>query len=333
VKKRTKIAEDSIIDGIRKRMRGISRSPGESALRVGIGDDAAIWCPRSGHDTILTSDWFLQGTHFLADRHPPETVGYKCLARAVSDVAAVGGEPRCFLLNLALPAARTGKWLDEFLSALRAAAWTFNCPLAGGDTTRRNEILINITVVGECRQGRSVLRSGANAGDVIFVTGRLGEAEYGLRLIQGGLKRIDPRDHRLRKHLFPEPRLAMGLWLAKHGLATAMIDISDGLSSDLPRLCAASGVGARVDPGLLPTARIAERDNNKRFDATHLALHGGDDYELLFTVSPKNVVKIPKKVGRVPVTRIGEITSGNHVLLARKRGSTVLVNKAWDPFR
>ena len=312
---------------------GVAGSPNQS-LQVAIGDDAAVWRPRAGHETILTCDWFLEGTHFLLNRHPPESIGWKSLVRASSDVTAMGAQPRCFLLSLALPSTRTGAWLEQFLDGLKRASRALHCPLAGGDTTRRNEILVNITVVGECRRGRAILRSGARAGDAIFVTGRLGEAEYGLRLLRRAPKRVNTSDKRLRKHLFPEPRLAAGLWLARNGLATAMMDLSDGLSSDLPRLCRASAVGARIQRDLLPCVAIAGRDSLKKFDATEFALHGGDDYELLFTTGPKDVARIPKTIGRVPVTRVGEITSQKNILLISERGIyEALKKKGWDPFR
>ena len=326
--------EQSIIERIRSAARPTSstRSP-ESALVKGIGDDAALWRPRPAYETILTCDWFLQGTHFLPDRHSPEMVAHKSLARAISDITAMGGEPRCFLLSLALPAARTGAWLGKFLSALRAAARTTHCLLAGGDTTQRNEILINITVVGECERGRAILRSGAQPGDAIFVTGTLGEAEYGLELLRISSAPINPRDPRLRKHLFPQPRVAAGQWLAKHRLATAMMDLSDGLSSDLPKLCQASRVGARIIQRNLPSVKIA-KNHRKKFDAAELALHGGDDYELLFTVAKKNVARIPARIGRVRLTQIGEITSGKQIMLVHESGAvTKLASKGWDPFR
>ena len=133
-------------------------------IYVGIGDDAALWEPKPGFVTILTSDWFLEGTHFLRETHAPDSVGWKCLARAASDIAAMGGTPRCFLLNLALPAAATGKWLKGFLGGLRRAASSLDCQVAGGDTTRSERILISVTVIGEIRRGREVLRSGARAG-------------------------------------------------------------------------------------------------------------------------------------------------------------------------
>jgi thiamine-monophosphate kinase len=190
------------------------------------------------------------------------------------------------------------------------------CPVAGGDTTRRDEILINMTVIGEARRGRAILRSGAHPGNALFVTGRLGEAHYGLRLLLESSKRVSSGDQRLRKHFYPEPRLAVGLWLATRGLATAMMDLSDGLSSDLPKLCQASGVGARIREQALPRVKIGERYADK-FDATELALHGGEDYELLFTVARNNVARIPHKIAGVAITRIGEIVAEKRVVLER----------------
>jgi len=293
-------------------------------MALGPGDDAALLPTRPGYQSILTCDWFLEGTHFLRHKHPADSVGWKCLIRAVSDVAAMGGRPRCFLLSLALPASCTGGWLDEFLRGLRRASAKLSCPLAGGDTTQRNEILINVTVIGEVPTGRALTRSGARPGDAIFVSGRLGEAERGPpRLRRMG--RIRPNDPLLKKHLYPEPRLALGQWLSAHRKTTAMMDLSDGLSTDLPRLCAASGVGARIQSSLLPAV---PRWNHQTLE---LALHGGDDYELLFTVRANQT--LPAKIDGVPLTRVGEITGGRKVVLVTLKGSEQpLHDRGWNPF-
>jgi thiamine-monophosphate kinase len=316
--------EDALVKEIARHFLP-SRGP---KLRLGIGDDAALWKPKPGFASILTSDWFLEGSHFLREQHPPESVGWKCLARAASDIAAMGGTPLCFLLNLALPAAVSGKWLEGFLAGLRRAAKSLDCVLAGGDTTRSQRILISVTVVGEIREGQEVLRSGARPGDLLYVSGTLGEAEHGLLLLRKSRGRVSPGNQALRKHLYPEPRMALGRWLAERKLATAMMDVSDGLSSDLPRLCAASSVGALVDPGKLPLARGIEQESAKR-----LALHGGDDYELLFTVSPGKA-GLPRKFRTLKLTEIGEITKGRTVHLVGKDGGRQLLHAAgWDPFR
>jgi thiamine-monophosphate kinase len=298
-------------------------------LRLGIGDDAALWSPKPGFASVLTSDWFLEGSHFLREKHPPDSVGWKCLARAVSDIAAMGGTPRCFLLNLALPANSTGKWLSSFLGGLRRAASSLDCVLAGGDTTRSNRILISVTAIGEIAEGQEVLRSGAHPGDLLCVSGTLGEAEHGLRLLRKSKGQVNSKNRVMRKHLYPEPRVELGRWLAERKLATAMMDVSDGLSSDLPRLCATSGVGVALDPGKLPLLRGIAVES-----ARQLALHGGDDYELLFAVSPRKTASLPAKFGKLRLTQIGEITKGRIVQIVGKDGAGHPFRAAgWDPFR
>jgi len=302
---------------------------GTEELRLGIGDDAALWKPKSGFAGILTSDWFLEGSHFLREKHPPDSVGWKCLARAASDIAAMGGTPRCFLLNLALPADVAGRWLKSFLGGLRRASKSLDCALAGGDTTRSRRILISVTVIGEIREGWEVLRSGARPGDLLYVSGTLGEAEYGLRLLRKSRGRVSSRNAAVRKHLYPEPRVALGRWLAENNLATAMMDVSDGLSSDLPRLCAASDVGALVDPGKLPMPHGITLESS-----TQLALHGGDDYELLFAVSPRKVASLSADFRKLGLTQIGKITAERGVRTIGKGGKLETLRGAgWDPFR
>ncbi len=305
-----------------------------SGVRLGIGDDAAVSRGRTGCDQILTCDWFLEGSHFLRDKHPADAVGWKCLARAVSDVAAMGGVPRCFLLSLALPATHAGVWLDQFLGGLRRAAKRFGCVLAGGDTTRNENILINVTVAGEARNGRAILRSGARPGDGLFVSGRLGEAELGLRLIRNSKHRPNRHDPVLKKHLYPEPRLALGRWLAEKRLPSAMMDLSDGLSSDLPRLCSASGVGARIEAGKIPRVGMPKSGRSPDNDPLEMGFDGGDDYELLFTVPRGKWQHLPRSVHGLPITAIGEITKERALLLIHEAGrARPLLNLGWDPFR
>src|SRR5215467_5536652 len=228
------IREDELVRKIGASLRqGRGVSP---QVLLGAGDDAALFRPRPGYELVLTCDWFLEGTHFLRDKNPPDSVGWKCLARAASDVAAMGGIPRCFLLSLAIPSSYTGRWLDEFLTGLRRASRKFQCVLAGGDTTRSNKTLINVTVGGEVRRGRAVQRSGARPGDVVFVSGRLGEAELGLQILKRIKRGANSTDSRQKKHLYPEPRIALGRWLAERRLVSSMMDVSDGLSTDLSRL-------------------------------------------------------------------------------------------------
>jgi thiamine-monophosphate kinase len=304
-----------------------------TGIRLGVGDDAALFRPRAGRELILTCDWFLEGTHFLRDKHPPDSVGWKCLARAVSDVAAMGGVPRCFLLSLALPASHTVRWLDQFLAGLQRASRRFQCVLAGGDTTCRSKILINITVVGDVQTGRAVSRSGARPGDLVYVSGRLGEAELGLLMLRRG-HRLTGANPVTKKHFYPEPRLALGHWLASKGLVSAMMDLSDGLSTDLPRLCAASGVGAQLKTASLPLVQLPRPHPKGKIDRLQLALHGGDDYELLFTVRPKKARNLLRSFGGVSLSPIGVITSQKRVVWVDEKGRERLLKPGgWDPFK
>ena len=299
-------------------------------VRLGMGDDAAILRPARGKELLVTCDAFLEGVHFHREKHAAEAVGYKVLARATSDIAAMGGVPRCFLLGLALPESRTGRWLDGFLAGLQRAARRFGMVLAGGDTARHRQILIQITVAGEIAPGRAVLRSGARPGDLICVSGRLGEAQLGLELILRGGAR---GGRLLRKHLHPEPRLALGQWLADSRLATAMIDTSDGLSTDLGHICEASGVGARVFAEKIPIVAVPKELRRRGLDAQELALDGGEDYELLFTVRRRRARHLPARVHGVPLTVIGEITREKKVILTRRDGHrVVLLPRGWDAF-
>lgn len=311
-------------------------------LQLGIGDDAAILAPAKGKDWVLTCDAFLEGVHFLAKVHPPDSVGYKSVVRAASDVAAMGAVPRLFLLTLALPGERTGKWLDEFLKGMARAARELGMSLAGGDTSKTRSIFISVTVLGEAPRGAAVRRSGARPGDLIFVSGALGRAQLGLEPIRHGSMGWRQAQHLfgelLRPHLYPKIHVDLGAWLARPGRASAVIDISDGLSTDLARLCGASGVGARIVAERIPKVAIptaaARRLGKGIADPVQMALHGGEDYELLFTVPRGNARSLRHAPGFENLTAIGEITRGRRIMLATEDGNaTPLRPGGWDPFR
>jgi thiamine-monophosphate kinase len=277
-------------------------------VRLGIGDDCAILRPLAGYELLVTTDFSLEGRHFRRAWHPAQSVGHRTLARGLSDLAAMGAQPLAAFLSLALPkaVARDSKWLDGFLSGLLALAAEARVPLAGGDTAEApgNEVLADIVLVGSAPAGRALTRSGARPGDAIYVTGALGGAAAELAAVAKSparFRRANAEDD--HPHLFPQLRLAVGATLVRRRLATACIDVSDGLSTDLGHLCEASSVAAELDAALLPAHPLtATLQPAKQIAAI---LHGGEDYELLFTARPS--AKIPRAIGGVPVTCIGRI--------------------------
>ncbi|MFY9530383.1 MAG: thiamine-phosphate kinase [Candidatus Acidiferrales bacterium] len=327
-----------MIERARKALAPSVSKWGTKGSRLGIGDDAAILTPTRGKEWVLSCDFFLEGIHFLGRSHPPESVGYKSLARAASDLAAMGAEPRYFLLSMALPASKTSTWLDRFLMGMRRAVRSLDIELAGGDTSRHPSVAISITVVGEVEVGRAVYRSGARPGDLLYVSGALGAAQLALELILRKLDRRRGVRNLLFPHLYPSVRIDLGRWLAQNRMASAMMDISDGLSTDLARMCAESGVGARVFADRVPSVRIPPQIQKLvgagKMRAEDLALHGGEDYELLFTVQPRLAARLRRAPGAPRITRIGEITRGRQVLLMDNNGGAkALQPEGWDPFR
>jgi len=311
---------------------------GASRLRLGIGDDAAVLSPGGRTEWVLSCDTFLEGVHFRVKTHPPDSVGYKALARAASDLAAMGATPRFFLLTLALPSSRTGTWLDAFLKGMGHAAHELGISAIGGDTTRSRTVFVSITVLGDIAPGRALTRFGARPGDIIYVSGKLGRAQLGLELVLRG----HARDRHLRAlvqpHLYPKIRIELGSWLARQRIASSAMDLSDGLSTDLTRLCAPSQVGAKIYASTVPTVAIppaAARILGKRkLDPLQLALHGGEDYELLFTVPARHVKKLSQAPGAAALTPIGEITRGHQLILVANDGrEKPLKSQGWDPFR
>lgn len=327
-----RIVEDELIERIRRR---IPSSEG-GALQLGIGHDAALI--HSRHDLVVTCDQFLEGAHFLVDKHPPASVGYKALIRATSDVVAMGARPRFFLLSLALPVERAGAWLNEMISGMARASKLLGLRLAGGDTARspgkRGRVALNLMVLGEVQKGHKIGRAGARPGDGIYVTGILGRAQLGLELLLRGKARHRKYRRFLVPHYYPVLPLDLGLWLGRNDLPSAMMDISDGLSTDLARLCKASGVGARIYATHIPIVRVpGSLPQMPALASLTLALHGGEDHGLLFTVRRRMVPRIPRIFGRTRITRIGEIVRGSEVSLVGPRGEVSwLTPRGWDHF-
>jgi thiamine-monophosphate kinase len=286
---------------------------------LGIGDDAAVVRASFGKDTVITADLLVEDLDFRRTTIPPHLLGHKALAVSLSDIAAMGARPRWSLVSLGVP---EDVWQSEFANKLYEGifqlAAQYDVQLIGGDTSKTPErIVIDSMVVGECSVDAAVKRSGAMPGDQIFITGSLGGSAAGLRLIERGAHLADQNfgatetqvlDQLLVRHLRPEPRVGWGIVLGQEKLATAMIDISDGLSSDLNHLCSESKVGALIHSSLIPIdSQVVELCGRRALDPLQLALHGGEDFELLFTVKPESVAGLPKRVDGVDITRIGEI--------------------------
>jgi len=328
-----RIFEDELIERIRRR---IPSSAG-GVLRLGIGHDAAVFRPADS-DWVVTCDQFLEGIHFLVGKHPPESVGYKSLVRATSDIVAMAARPRLFLLSLALPAGRTGVWLNGMLNGMARASRLLGLRLAGGDTTRspgkNGYIALNLMVLGEATRGTRMGRAGARPGDVIYATGVLGRAQLGLELLIRG--RADQQKYRklLAPHCYPSLPLDFALWLGRNHLASAMMDISDGLSTDVARLCKSSRVAARIYASQIPAVDVpGSLQRSRGFDPLTLALHGGEDYGLMFTVAKGKASRIPRIFGRTRISRIGEIVRGSGVSIVTAGGdSSPLTPGGWDPF-
>ncbi|HET9942816.1 MAG TPA: thiamine-phosphate kinase [Terriglobia bacterium] len=303
------LGENGLIDRIRRRFRS-------SALPVGIGDDAAVFDVPSGHSLVYCSDLVLENTHFQRNMHPAESVGYKSIAVNVSDIGAMGGIPMFFTISLAAPGDLDVAWIDAFYSGVEKACRDFDVVLAGGDTSAGPCIFVDVSMVGRVETGHAVLRSGARAGDRIYVTGTLGGSALGLELLRAGTM----EGPAVQRHLYPEPRHRVGRAVARS--AHAMIDISDGLSSDLAHIVAESGVSARIYRDRIPAA-------NGTTD-THV-LDGGEEYELLITAA-----ELPEQIDGVPLACIGEIVPSskeNRVVLVAGADESVLVPRGWDHYR
>jgi len=294
--------ELALVEEIRRRAEAL---PKQAAVRVGIGDDCAILRLKAGEELAVTTDLSLEGRHFRLEWHPAEAVGHRALARGLSDLAAMGARPISAFLSLAVPAelTRTGRggrasWMDRFLDGMLALAARHGIPLAGGDISESPIVVADIVLTGAVPRGQALLRSGARPGDRICVTGRLGGAAVELAELERAPKRFRGLTSFTagHAHLYPEPRLAQGVKL--RGIASAAMDLSDGLSVDLARLCRASGVAAAVVAGKLPLGAGATVEQ---------ALNGGEDYELLVTIPAG--MRVPRQVAGLALTVVGEVVA------------------------
>lgn len=342
---------------------------------IGIGDDASLIAQTANRNLVVSTDLLVEAVDFHRDAAPPRLLGHKALAVSLSDIAAMGARPFWSFVSIGLPnEVWQGDFKDEFFAGYLALADQYGVTLSGGDVSETKDgIVVDSIVLGEVATGAAVLRSGACAGDQIYVTGALGGAAAGLKLIEMGARLSEtglaslPRASRrgssptnegspdageggsspivragsnstvvdnselkaietlLLRQLRPLPRVGWGIVLGEERLATAMIDISDGLSSDLTHLCNESGVGALIQSAQIPIDMDVIRLCGRRaLDPLALALHGGEDFELLFTVRPDDVARLPKRVDGVAVSLIGEITDSHGAIKISEK------NRVWD---
>lgn len=298
-------------------------------LQTAIGDDCAVLRIPPDHDSLVTTDFSLEGVHFRRDWHPPESVGHRCLARGLSDIAAMGGQPVAAFLSLALPGNLPQSWVTRFTRGLLALANKYKVTLAGGDTAQSPAgVLADIMVLGIVPKGQSIVRSGAKPGDRIYVSGELGGSSSAVKELRAHpKKKLQPRHY--PRHFYPEPRIEIGRILREKHLASAMIDLSDGLSTDLSHICDESGVGAEIESTDVPRASVGSPPHEVELN---LALHGGEDYELLFT-APRSK-RIPEQIAGIPITQIGHIRRGREIRLVQNQSvGHILEPQGWEHFR
>ena len=308
-------------------------------LGKGIGDDCAVFSAGDDEELLISSDMLLEDIHFKPDWHSPYLLGRKSLAVNLSDIAAMGGAPRFALLCIGLPDRAGGKWAAAFMEGFFSLLQEYHCALIGGDTVAAAKITLSVTVVGACPRNTAVKRSGAQAGDVIYVSGPLGSSAAGLFLLQQGetttCSAQGEYTRLVEKHLDPAPRVALGMLLRKSGMVNAMQDISDGIATDLSHICSCSRTGAVLHEQQLPAdepllALCAKTGQS----ASTFQLSGGEDYELLFTVPQRSAQRLEQLVMSelgVPIFPVGEIVAGEGVVLRQRSGAHIDVSyQGWE---
>lgn len=294
--------------------RFFKRSLNDENVLAGIGDDGAILVPDAGSDLVTVIDTLVEEVHFPT-RLSPDAIGYRAVAVNLSDMAAMGARPRWMTLALTLDEANED-WLEGFSAGLFDAAMEHDVCLVGGDTTRGRQKVITIQITGDVDSGRSIRRSTAAAGDLVFVSGTIGDAAAGLSFIKSDELSSDDNQYLAARFCRPSARVSLGQALS--GIASAAIDLSDGLYSDLHKLIDASGVAASMETDLIPLSASLTRSCNDD-DALHYALTGGDDYELCFTVRPEDEQTAIMRAEQcnVHITRIGVVQAGRGLTVTR----------------
>ncbi|HEX3646439.1 MAG TPA: thiamine-phosphate kinase [Vicinamibacterales bacterium] len=338
------------------RIRG-QLPPAPDWMLVGIGDDAAVVEPERNRIEVLTVDALVEGIHFERALVPPDAIGHRALAVNLSDLAAMGAAPRLALLSMALPAALPLADFDDIIAGFTALAARHRLHVAGGNLTRSpGPLMIDVTVMGTVKRRQALTRGGARPGDDVYVSGSIGAAAAGLRLLQSSAGRgqssvsraqsrssvgaAETADSRLiGAYLRPEPRLALGIHLARNRAASACMDLSDGLADGITQIAEASGVGITIDAGALPIDPAARAVFESRGgEATIEALTGGDDYELLIAVRPRSQRRLTAAMqrGEVALTRVGRCTAERGVTLRGAGGASIdaaLLPRGFTHFR
>lgn len=305
-------------------------------ISLHIGDDAAALTQNPDKLTLISTDALVEGVHFDLQYVCPEDLGWKALAVNLSDIAAMGGDPIGFTTSIAVPSVKSGIFLTRMYKGMLELARTSKTVLLGGDTSSSlGPVFLDVTILGDVKPTEILTRKGAQPGDKIFVTGELGVSAVGLELLRRGMKSSSNVAHLVKQHLRPQPRNQVGRWLAKNHCASALIDLSDGLSTDLSHLCRASNVGAVIKSEEIPlpivNSKIRSLVSRPLLD---YALNGGEDYELLFSVPAKKEIQVPDQIEGVSVKQIGYVTDQPEIYLTYKDGQiTSLLPKGFDHFR
>lgn len=310
-----------------------------SSVSSKIGDDCAVLPKDSRTDLVITTDLLVEDIDFRIDWTKPEFLGHKALAVSLSDVAAMGAKPVWAMLSIGIPAhIWKTDFVEKFYDGWFALAKKFGVELVGGDLSKTpDKIVIDSIVAGEVKKGKAVLRSTAQPNDLIFVTGELGGAAAGLQLLESGEKfETSPYKHLLLRQLAPNPRTEIGQLLNAKNLATSMIDLSDGLSSDLAHICQESKVGAKIYAEKIPIDKNLREFPSENLDLLNFALNGGEDFELLFTINPKNNKKILRLKNELKTDAficIGEITEKPEIIeIISKNKAQILTPNGYRHF-
>lgn len=301
----------------------------------GVGDDCAVFRGKTGKDILVTTDGLFDGVHFKMEWTSPRTIGRKALSVNVSDIAAMGGKPLYYLVTIGIPEGFPRKDVEAIFEGMNQVASNFRMLLIGGDTcTSKNGLLLSITVIGEVDSNKAILRSGASPGDLVYITGTLGDSALGLSCLTKGLRDINVREY-VRKHNDPTPRVAVGQWLSASTCVSSMIDLSDGLAKDLGHIGESSEIGIKIFADLLPLSNgFIQAASSVNKDPLILALTGGEDYELAFTVSKQKVDLFEKMLKVVAptfghgVTKIGEVVEEEGVKVIDVHGVDIPLSNA-----